>query len=169
MADYSIEVIRRRYALVPRTLVFLKKDKKYLLIHKNKKDSYGYGKLNGAGGHIERGEDPYQSAKREFLEETGLIVGKMDLAAVIFIDIGEKPGIQVFVFGAIQADGEIKESEEGKLVWMTLEEIKTFKDVLEDVPMLINICNNHEFGKKPVFLKYSYDDSMQLRIEKVMD
>lgn len=58
MRIYDINVIRSRYQVVPRTLVFIKNENRYLLIHKKKQVSFGYDKLNGVGGHIEKGEEP---------------------------------------------------------------------------------------------------------------
>lgn len=169
MSEYTIDVIKEKYSFVPRTLIFIQNNNKFLLIHKKKKDSYGYGKLNGVGGHIEKGEDPYSSARREILEETGLIVEKLDMASILFIDIGENPGIEVFVFGAVSKNEAILTSEEGELVWMSLEEISTSKDVLDDVPMLIDICNNHQIDKAPLIVKYIYDENKELRIDILKD
>ena len=36
MSEYTIDVIREKYALVPRTLIFIRSGEKYLLIHKKK-------------------------------------------------------------------------------------------------------------------------------------
>jgi len=167
MNDYNIEVIRERYSLVPRTLVFIRRGDKYLLIHKKKKNSYGFGKMNGVGGHIEKGEEPFSSARREVLEETGLSINRLDLCAILFIDIGETPGIEVFVFRAENEGGQINQSDEGVLEWKSLDELRSSEHVLDDVPMLIDLCLNHEAGKMPQIVKYSYDDKRQLRIDNI--
>jgi 8-oxo-dGTP pyrophosphatase MutT (NUDIX family) len=45
------------------------------------------GKLNGVGGHVERGEEPRASAIREVAEETGLTPGpSFRLCGVVLID-----------------------------------------------------------------------------------
>jgi 8-oxo-dGTP diphosphatase len=169
MDDYTVDIIRTRYALVPRTLVFIRRGEQFLLIHKEKKDSYGYGKLNGVGGHLERGEDPYSSARREVYEETGLKVDNLDLAAIIFIDTNESPGIEVFLFNAEYCFGELRHSEEGELVWMTLNEISASSQILEDVPLLIEICMCHQCGEKPTMIKYTYNNNGKLRIDIVKE
>jgi len=169
MSDYTIDIIRTRYSLVPRTLVFIRDGDRYLLIHKKKKDSFGFGKLNGVGGHIEKGEDPYGSALREILEETGLKVDHLNLSAILFIDTNDSPGIEVFLFGAEFAGGELRHSDEGNLVWMTLDEIKLSSQTLEDVPFLIETCSQHVYGQKPAIIKYSYDEYGELRIDKFKD
>ncbi len=169
MKDYNIDVIRQRYSVVPRTLVFIRKEEQFLLIHKKKKDSYGFGKFNGVGGHIEKGEDPYSSARREILEETGLTIGSLELAAILFIDIGDTPGVEVFVFIAEYSGGEIKPSDEGSLSWKTLSEIKSSDQILNDLPMLIETCIEHRTGEKPQFIKYTYDENEAVRIDIIRD
>lgn len=167
MSDYNIEVIRERYSLVPRTLVFIRRGNEYLLIHKKKKNSYGFGKLNGVGGHIEKGEEPFSSARREVYEETGLSINELDLCAILFIDIGKTPGIEVFVFRAELEGGQINQSDEGILEWKSLDEIRSSEQVLDDVPMLIDLCINHKVGKMPQIVKYSYNDNARLRIDNI--
>ena len=46
---------------------------KVLLINKNHPE-WQRGHLNGIGGHIEKGENPIDAMKREFLEEAGVIL-----------------------------------------------------------------------------------------------
>ena len=162
----SSNVIYSRYQMVPRTLVFIKKGGNFLLIHKKKPESFGFNKMNGVGGHIERGEEPFESAQREIAEETGLMVRGLDLCAIIFIDINSTPGIQVFVFKAAYQEGEIEHSEEGELCWMSLSEINNSDEVVSDVSELIKICEAHEPGAQPLIIKYIYDNSGELRIVK---
>jgi 8-oxo-dGTP diphosphatase len=152
--------------MVPRTLIFIKKENNFLLIHKKKPESFGFNKLNGVGGHIEKGEEPFESAQREIEEETGLVVGGLDLCAILFIDINSIPGIQVFVFMADYKEGEFKHSEEGELCWMSFLEIQKSDEVVSDVPELIKVSEMHEPGAKPLIFKYNYDNSGVLRIVK---
>lgn len=160
----SPNFINSRYQMVPRTLVFIKKGENFLLIHKKKPESFGFNKINGVGGHIERGEEPFESAQREIVEETGLVVGGLDLCAILFIDINSTPGIQVFVFKADYQEGEIEHSEEGELCWMSLVEIRNNNEVVFDVPDLIEVCKAHELGAQPQIIKYIYNNSGELRI-----
>ena len=164
MEEYNIDVIRTKYQLVPRTLIFIHNDNKILFLKKQKKASFGYGKLNGVGGHIERGEEPFESARREICEEAGITVDNLDLAAILFIDINDTPGIQVFVFRADYKDGEVRESEEGLLSWMTEEEILNSDEAVKDLPFLLDIAKKHKKGTPPAMVKYIYDDEEQLRI-----
>ncbi len=158
------KLISSRYQMVPRTLIFIRKEGNFLLIHKKKPESFGFNLLNGVGGHIEKGEEPFESAQREVAEETGLRIGALDLCAILFIDINSIPGIQVFVFKANYQEGEIEQSDEGDLRWMSLSEIRKSKQVVSDVPALIEVCNAHKEDTPPRIIKYDYDKSGELRI-----
>lgn len=161
---YNENVIRSKYQLVPRTLVFIRRGEEYLFIHKKKQDSFGYEKLNGIGGHIEKGEEPFESAMREIHEETGLHVKDLNLAAIVFIDISINPGILMFVFSAKNSTGHIQNSEEGELIWINREQISSREDIVKDVPFLIDLTENHKSGEPPQLLKYLYDEKKELRI-----
>lgn len=168
MNDYHLEAIRARYQLVPRTLVFIRNKDSYLLIHKAKKDSYGFGKLNGIGGHMEKGEDPYQSARREIREETGLVIDALELAAILLIDINANPGIQIFIFRTQWVDGEFSSSLEGELLWVERELIQDNDKVDKDLPFLMEQVEAYKSGTPPRIIQYSYDEFDKLRIAIIM-
>lgn len=157
-------VIQSKYQVVPRTLIFIEKEGEILLIHKNKKDSFGYSKLNGIGGHIEKGEEPYEAAKREIFEESGLILEELSLVANIFIDIGTNPGILLFVFKAKYPGGRLKESDEGGLVWIKRSLIKDTKNLVKDIHFLLELSDSYKENSSPIFAKYLYDENGGLRI-----
>ncbi len=163
--QFDRQIVKRSYyQMVSRSLIFIRKGEKYLLIHKKKPESFGYNKLNGVGGHMESGEDPFECAQREITEETGLLVGELDLTAILFIDTNSSPGIQVFVFKTNFLRGKTRSSQEGELCWMSLKEIKSCGKVVSDVPDLIEICEAHKVGGQPKIIKYRYDEAGQLRI-----
>lgn len=162
--EYNTNVIQSKYQVVPRTLIFIERDEEILLIHKNKRNSFGFSKLNGIGGHIEKGEEPYEAAKREISEESGLIIEELNLIAIIFIDIGTNPGILLFVFKAKYPGGRLKESDEGSLVWMKRILIKSTKNLVKDIHFLLEVSDSYEEGSPPIFAKYKYDESGELRI-----
>ena len=162
--DYNQETIRSKYQLVPRTLIFIQDGDKYLFIHKKKKDSFGFQKLNGIGGHIELGEEPFESARREIKEESGLEINDLSLAALVFIEIGINPGILMFVFHATYLEGQLCESDEGDLVWIRRGDLENEENIIKDVPFLLEITERHQRGSPPRIIKYLYDEDKQLRI-----
>lgn len=162
--EYNTSVIQSKYKLVPRTLIFIERNNEILLIHKNKKDSFGFSKLNGIGGHIEKGEEPYEAAKREIFEESGLIINKLSLVAIIFIEIGTNPGILLFVFKAKYPGGKLKESDEGGLLWMKRTSINDGNNIVKDIPFLLELTDSYKEGSPPTFGKYLYDERGKLRI-----
>ncbi len=55
-----------------------------LLVHRNKRpDDLHYGRYNGLGGKVERGESVADCMRREVGEESGLIVESMTLRGTI--------------------------------------------------------------------------------------
>jgi len=127
-------------------------------------ESFGFSKLNGIGGHIEKGEEPYEAAKREILEESGLFIKELDLVAIIFIDIGTNPGVLLFVYKAEYPGGKLKESDEGNLVWMKRNSIKNTKNIVKDIHFLLELIDSCRKDSPPTIAKYLYDESRELRI-----
>ena len=162
--DQFINVNASKYQVIPRTLIFIERDEEILLIHKRKIDSFGFSKLNGIGGHIEKGEEPYEAARREILEESGLTIEELSLIALIFIDIGTNPGVLLFVYKAKYHGGTLKESDEGELIWMNSSVIKDEKNVVKDIHFLLDLLHSYKKGSLPTFVKYLYDENGGLRI-----
>ena len=162
--EYNTSIIKSKYQVVPRTLIFIERDDEVLLIHKSKRDSFGFSKLNGIGGHIEKGEEPKEAAKREIFEESGLIINDLSLVAIIFIDICTNPGILLFVFKAKYPGGRLKESDEGGLIWMKRSSLKDTINLVKDINFLLELSDSYNENSPPAFAKYLYDENGELRI-----
>ncbi len=92
--------------------------------------------LTFPGGHVEAGESITASVVREIREETGLTVSNLKMCGVVeWETIGERADGSpaevmanskyiVFMFRTITFTGELKSSAEGKMEWMTLEEMR---------------------------------------------
>lgn len=125
-----------RYTIIPRTLIFLRRDQTVLLI-KGAKDKRLWADLyNGVGGHIEQGEDIFSAARRELCEETGLTPDNLFLCGTILIDTGDKPGIGIFVFTGECKQGDPKPSIEGSLRWVNPDDLSALR-LVEDLPVLL--------------------------------
>lgn len=152
-----------RYKLIPRTLTFLIQAEEVLLIRLGPDRGDWAGLLNGVGGHIERGEDPSQSARREIAEETGLLAGELMLAGVVIIDTGDQPGIGLYVFVGGVAGGELHSGSEGSPEWVRLDSLDDVPLVV-DLPILLPRALSSRERAAPFSAIYSYDESGDLSI-----
>src|SRR5690625_4213505 len=81
------------------------------------------------GGKLEFGESIKQTAIREFKEETGLVIDKLDLSSVFTFVMKEAEKEKnsqwmMYTFVAKDFKGEIlDESKEGKLEWVSIHDI----------------------------------------------
>lgn len=83
--------------------------------------------LTFPGGHVEAHESFHDSVVREVKEETGLTISHPQLVGVKqFYDHNDKRYL-VFFYIAEQFSGTVKESDEGKLIWMSAKELKKQK------------------------------------------
>jgi 8-oxo-dGTP diphosphatase len=164
-SDQGIEVSlkRDRYTVIPRTLVFITRGDKVLLLRGSAKKRIWANKYNGIGGHIERDEDIYSAARREVIEETGLDVENLRLVGLINIDGDQPTGIMLFVFAAESRSGEPIPSEEGTLEWIERDKI-TQVDLVEDLPTILPRAINHPIDAEPFFAHYSYTEREELII-----
>ncbi len=160
-ADQGANETKGRWLTIPRTLCFILKGDDILLMKRAANRRVFPNRYNGVGGHIERGEDPYTSAKREILEETGLEVESLQLRAIYNIDAGEDTGIILFVFtGTSQSRVVSHNTEEGTLHWIPQNEILNL-ELVEDLPVILpRILNTHH--NELFFVHASYDENDHL-------
>ena len=83
--------------------------------------------LTFPGGHVEEHESFHDSVIREVEEETGLKIKRPKLAGVKQFYDQENHRYLVFFYIATKFEGQVQESNEGKLTWMTKEELLNSK------------------------------------------
>ena len=106
------------------TIIYLEKDNKYLMLHRNKKEKdLNKDKWIGVGGHIEENETIEQCIIREVKEETGLDLLDYKLCGEVLFDIDGFIEI-MYVFTSNNFKGELIECNEGTLEWINKSEIK---------------------------------------------
>ena len=111
------------------TLCYLYSDEKILLLHRVKKNNDMHeGKYIGLGGKVEPYESPRECMFREIKEESGIVPLDLTLRSIIYFnEVGNQnvhPALNylVFVYRATEYQGNIQTSNEGDLVWKSLEE-----------------------------------------------
>jgi 8-oxo-dGTP diphosphatase len=155
---------RKRYQVIPRVLIFLFQKEKILLIHGSPIKPIWPGKLNGIGGHVERGEDLHAAAKRELYEETGLIIDHLPHIGSVIMDVEDDLGIIIFVFRGDFSGGKIVPSKEGDLSWVNIDDLDRLP-VVEDLPILINKILSMDENDSPFSARSYYDENGKLVVE----
>ena len=101
--------------------------KKMLLQNRVKRDWQGY---TLPGGHVEPGESFVDAVKREMREETGLEIQHPRLVGVKQFPIKNGRYV-VLLFKAEEFTGQVISSEEGKMEWITPEQLGSIRTVDE--------------------------------------
>lgn len=104
-------------------MVMLEADGKVLVIDRVK----SFPGIAFPGGHTETGESIYDSAIREFWEETGLTVSNLESKGFIYWE-NEEYLYFTFFYRVTEYTGELKEGgSEGKVFWLDKEKLREQK------------------------------------------
>ena len=110
------------------TLCYIEKDGKYLMLHRVKKEvDENKDKWIGVGGKFEPGETPEECLLREVKEETGLTLKAYQFRGIVTFLSDEWGTEYMHLFTATEYSGEMKECDEGELVWVDKSEIESLK------------------------------------------
>ena len=118
-------------------LCFLTFGDDVLMLKRNKSPNQGL--WNGVGGHIEPGESPLESCKREVLEETGYQLEKLDFAGILTWTGFEIPSGGLMIFKAEVNEKRRPVCCEGQLAWKPRSWVFSSPEV---------VSNIHQFGPK---------------------
>lgn len=154
---------KRRYSVIPRTLIFLTRDDKVLLLKGAPQKRLWANLYNGVGGHIEPGEDVLTAARRELCEETGLEPDDLRLRGIILVDTETNPGIGVFVLSGRCSRGEPLPSREGLLEWVDGDDLYSYP-LVEDLYTLLPRLLEMKDDDPPFCALYRYDEDDRLII-----
>lgn len=131
--------------------VFSPDGKRVLMIHRNARpDDAHYGKYNGLGGKLDRGEDVVAGLRREVREEAGIECEELHLAGTISWPGFGKHGEDWFgfIFRVTRFTGTpLRANPEGMLEWVEVERIASLPLWEGDrhfLPMVFD-CQSPEF------------------------
>ena len=134
------------------TIIYLEKDNKYLMLHRNKKEKdLNKDKWIGVGGHIEEYESPNQCIIREVKEETNLDLLSFKLCGEVTFDIDGYLEI-MYVYTSKDFIGELKECDEGTLEWIDKDKINTLNIWEGDIIIFENMQKEDYFKLKMIYI-----------------
>ena len=148
---------------------FVKKDGKYLMLHRSPNKRIMPDVWMAPGGHREFNEGLFACARREIKEETGLDIKNLKVIATGNAYLQDLD--QEFYFHFVEAEyagGEvIAEPENGELVWLTPKEMLQQKNMLAEIHAVLPYL----FSGKSEVISYtavyrSGNELVELQIEE---
>ena len=117
------------------------KDNKVLLARHTYGD--GTGLLIIPGGYVQHGETPLEALKREFLEETGIVIAPKKIIGIRF---NLHDWYVAFRAEHISGEARTDNAENSEVVWLDVDEVQQREDVPELTKTLIRCALNDECG-----------------------
>jgi 8-oxo-dGTP diphosphatase len=147
-------------ARIPSVLVYAKRGDEVLLMRRNKEPNLGL--WVAPGGKVELDESPYDAARREMVEETGLRVKGLRMRGFC-TEVSNLPNWQwfLFIFVTGSFEGELQaDLREGELAWVPVER---YLDELS-IPQADAIFAPRVLreGDELFEAKFVYDDDLRL-------
>ncbi len=144
-----------RYTVIPRTLIFVFRNEKLLLMKfsgkgenqtqekEDRKDMY-----NPIGGHIEENENIIENTKKEAMEEAGVNLISPKIRGIINVNSFAGKNIMLFVVKAETTDEGLKSTLEGELEWVdprNVDHLNLFKDLKLIIEKVIELKDDQMF------------------------
>ena len=128
------------------TLCYIEKDGQYLMLHRTvKKNDVNKDKWIGVGGHFEADESPEECLLREVWEETGLTIESPILCGLYHWYKGAVHNV-ITLYKAEKFTGTLTSSEEGKVYWIPVEELKS-KELATGMEYVFKIMESEQIGE----------------------
>ncbi len=139
------------------TLCYIENDGAYLMMHRTKKvNDENHDKWIGIGGKFESGESPFDCARREIFEETGLTPLKLSYRGIVTFVSDEYGTEYMHLFTCDKYSGILnKDSDEGVLEWVEKEKVLKLP-IWEGDKIFLDLLNKNA----PFFsLKLTYSEN----------
>ncbi len=107
----------------------------------------GKGKLIVPGGYVEYGETPQDAVRREYLEETNIVVEPKNIIGIRF---NAHDWYIAFKADYISGDPTSDHDENSEVVWLEIEEALTRPDVPDLTKKLIQCALHDDKGFAPI-------------------
>ena len=124
------------YTVLLRTLSFIFNEQNEVLLIERAGDKFDGGMFNALGGHIEKGEDLYEGALREVIEEAGFTPDKTELVGIVHATNFFGKNVVVTITKSFTDKKDFVDSEEGKLKWVKVEDLEKY-NVYQDLRIYI--------------------------------
>lgn len=126
------------YKVAPLSMVFLVDNDKILTLKRNENKKIYPSKISGFGGKVEPSESIEASARREFLEESGLEVEEMSFRGTFIRILDDGYINEMYIFVARGFSGKPYEtSDEGKIEWRSIEDFISNPDTVDHIPLYL--------------------------------
>jgi 8-oxo-dGTP pyrophosphatase MutT (NUDIX family) len=134
---------KQRYTVLVRTLIFVFRDNKLLMMkysgkgsNRTKEKADRKDVYNPIGGHVEDGEDIIENARKEAMEEAGIQLTNPKIKGVINVSGFAGKNMINFIVAAETDDQVLESTIEGELHWIKLSEVHTLNTFADIQPIL---------------------------------
>lgn len=140
--------------MINTTLCYIEERGAYLMIHRvKKKNDMNRDKWIGVGGKFEAGESPFDCARREILEETGVVPTELRYRGIVTFISNEFGTEYMHLFTAAGYSGEIDYNcDEGRLEWVEKSAVRNLP-IWEGDKIFLDLLDSEErfFSLKLVY------------------
>ena len=146
------------------TLIYLKMNNKFLMLHRTKKENdINEGKWLGIGGKIENSESPDECICREVKEETGITLKSFIFRGYIMFYNTICETEKIYLYTSDDFTGDIIDCNEGDLEWVDIDKVLDLNLWVGDKIFLKELINSNN----EIHMEFRYDGDMLVTYKKI--